>query len=125
MSLKQDVDVHISTHLESLKSLHTTPSGLADQFAEVSAMLASYDAEVTKIETNRDLSTEGKAAQLKAAHDVAHAAVERWKTSKTTGSGGLAARGFASTDRQATARSIGLASADDGAAAIGVRPTGS
>jgi hypothetical protein len=86
MSLKQSFDIHIGTHLESLKTLRNgMPPGVPDQFGEVATILAEYDVAVAKIQDDKNLSAQGRTVRLKAAHDEAMAAVERWKTGKTTG----------------------------------------
>jgi len=86
MSLKQSFDVHIGTHLESLKLMRNgVPSGLQEQLGEVSAILATYDAALAKIENNTHLTTAGKASQIKDARHAALAAVQQWKASRTTG----------------------------------------
>ena len=61
------------------------PSGLADQLGEVSAVLNSYDAAVTKIEKDTHLTPAGRASQIKDARDAALAAVQQWKASRTSG----------------------------------------
>jgi hypothetical protein len=86
MALSEDFGVHIGTHLDSLKSLRSgVPEGLPAQLGEVSAILLDYDVAVEKIDEDRHLSAEGKAAKVKTAHDEATAAVEKWRTGKTTG----------------------------------------
>lgn len=85
MSLTQSFDVHIGTHMESLNMRNGVPSGLADQLADVSAVLSSYDAALTKIEKDTHLTPAGRAAQIKDARDAALAAVQQWRASRTSG----------------------------------------
>ncbi len=86
MSVKQDFELHVAIHMQDLKTLrNAVPSGLQAQFAEVSAVLATYDAEVAKIHNDKHLSAEGKAAKLKTVHDEAQAAVQKWQSGRTSG----------------------------------------
>ncbi|MBP7776710.1 MAG: hypothetical protein KA371_06240 [Acidobacteria bacterium] len=82
----EDFGVHVSLHTGSLNGIQGgVPSGLAGQLAEVSAVVAAFDAEVEKIEKDSHLTTDGKRAKLKAAHLAAHTAVEAWKEQRTSG----------------------------------------
>ena len=86
MALATDFELHRALHLDSLKSLRGgVPEGLPAQLAEVTPILRVYDEAVATIRRDEGLSPKGKAAQLKAAHDTASAAIEAWKAKKTTG----------------------------------------
>ena len=86
MALEEDFGVHIGTHLESLESLRNgVPEGLSAQCGEVSAILHEYDVAVDRITKDSRLTPLGKAMQLQTARDKAQAAVEKWKTERTTG----------------------------------------
>ncbi len=86
MAVKQDFDLHVSLHLQSLETLQSgVPSGLPTQLAEVSTILTNYDADVAKIEKDPHLSADGKAAKVKIACIAAQAAIDEWNAGKTKG----------------------------------------
>ncbi len=85
MSLAQDFEVHIRTHLENLKTMQQMPSGLSDQMTEVSNILTTYDSAIAKIATNDRLTAKGKAEEARVAHDAALSDVDAWRTRRTGG----------------------------------------
>lgn len=82
MSLANDFDLHRNLRVESLKTLHNMPAGLPGQLAEVTPILAEYDAALAQIATNNNLSAAGKAEQIQQAYERATADVENWRAAK-------------------------------------------
>ena len=86
MALADDFRLHLSIHTEGLQTLRNgVPSGLTAQLAEMSTVLTTYDVQAAKIQNDTHLSPEGKAERLRAAHDQAQTAIEKWTTARTTG----------------------------------------
>src|SRR5688572_12139392 len=83
MALTDDLALHQTLHLQSLGDLlHGMPTGLADQLAELSPVVATF--ERTRADIQRE---DGRTAdaQIETARAQATAAIEAWRSGKVAG----------------------------------------